>query len=72
MPILKLDYSCIEMVKTNLVPEWYSDECDGTDDMNRTTSAPSSVLHYLLDKGLYFGLEFFLYTILFPNKKTDT
>ena len=30
-------------------------------DVNRTSSMPRSVLHYLKDKGQYFGLEISLY-----------
>ena len=37
--------------------------------MNRTFSMPKSVLCYLLDKGLYFGLEVSLHPLFFPNKK---
>ena len=31
-----------------------------------------SVLRYFLDKAQYFGLEFSLQPLLFPNKKTGT
>ena len=40
--------------------------------VNRTTSAPKSVLHYSLDKVQYFSLEISLHPLLFPNKKTVT
>ena len=36
------------------------------------SSMPISVFRYLLDKAQYFGLEFSLYPLLFPNKKTET
>ena len=34
--------------------------CNGTDVLNRTSSAPSPVLHYVLDKGQCFNLESFV------------
>ena len=45
--------------------------CNETDVRNRTSSVPSSVLCYVLDKGQYFNLKFCLYPILFPNKEAD-
>ena len=34
---------------------------------NRTSSVPSSILLYVVDKGQYFDLEFCLYPVLFPK-----
>ena len=45
--------------------------CYRTDVVNRTSSAPNSVLRYVLDKGQYFNLVFCLYPILYPNKEAD-
>ena len=46
---------------------WYL--CNGKVDVNRTSGMPKSVLHYLLDKDQYFGLEFSLYPFFLPNEK---
>ena len=40
--------------------------------LNRTSSLPSSAFRYCSDKAQYFGLEFSLQSLLFPNKKTDS
>ena len=40
--------------------------------VNKTTSVPKSILHYVLEKGHYFGPEISLYPLLYLNKKTVT
>ena len=45
----------------------YLDKCNRLNVMNRTSSMHKSVLHCVLDKGLYFSLELCLYPILFPK-----
>ena len=39
--------------------------------MNRTSSIPKSVLHYVLDKGQFFYPETSFTQSYFQNKKTD-
>ena len=40
--------------------------------VSKSSSAPNSALGYCSDKAQYFGLEFSLQPLLFPNKKIVT
>ena len=43
-------------------------KCNQLDVLNRTSSMPKSILHYVLDKGKYFDLESVFTQSCFPNK----
>ena len=50
--------------------EYLPHKCNGSDvELNRTTSMPKSVLHYVLDKGQNFNLESFLKPIFVSQIK---